>query len=117
MTDKIKLKADKFVNDKKLKLNYIKPKDLKLLLAEFCEEQIAELKAECDLAIEGRDVKIIELETRCNELFLQTCEQAEQIKRMKACCNCDNNKEEHTPEDDARCKRCKGFSEWELAEN
>lgn len=62
MTDKIKLKADKFVNDKKLKLNYIKPKDLKILLAEFCEEQIAELKAECDLAIEGRDVKIKELE-------------------------------------------------------
>lgn len=62
MTDKIKLKADKFVNDKKLKLNYIKPKDLKILLAEFCEEQIAELKAECDLAIEGRDIKIMELE-------------------------------------------------------
>lgn len=48
MTDKIKLKADKFVNDKKLKLNYIKPKDLKLLLAEFCEEQIAELKKELE---------------------------------------------------------------------
>ena len=64
MTDKIKLKADKFVNDKKLKLNYIKPKDLKLLLAEFCEEQIAELKVECDLAIEGRDVKIKELEEK-----------------------------------------------------
>lgn len=64
MIDKIKLKADKFVNDKKLKLNYIKPKDLKILLAEFCEEQIAELKAECDLAIEGRDVKIKELEAQ-----------------------------------------------------
>ena len=68
MTDKIKLKADKFVNDKKLKLNYIKPKDLKILLAEFCEEQIAELKAECDLAIEGRDVKIKELEKENTEL-------------------------------------------------
>lgn len=84
MTDKIKIKANKFVNDKKLKLNYIKTKDLKLLLAEFCEEQIAELKAECDLAIEGRDVKIAELETRCNELFLQTCEQAEKIKELKS---------------------------------
>lgn len=68
MTDKIKLKADKFVNDKKLKLNYIKPKDLKLLLAEFCEEQIAELKAECDLAIEGRDVKIKELEAQIEKM-------------------------------------------------
>ena len=68
MTDKIKLKADKFVNDKKLKLNYIKPKDLKILLAEFCEEQIAELKAECDLTIEGKDVKIKELEKENAEL-------------------------------------------------
>ena len=68
MTDKIKLKADKFVNDKKLKLNYIKPKDLKILLAEFCEEQIAELKAECDLAIEGRDIKIKKLEKENAEL-------------------------------------------------
>ena len=68
MTDKIKLKADKFVNDKKLKLNYIKTKDLKILLAEFCEEQIAELKAECDLAIEGRDIKIGELEKENAEL-------------------------------------------------
>lgn len=67
MTDKIKLKADKFVNDKKLKLNYIKPKDLKILLAEFCEEQIAELKAECDLTIEGKDVKIKELEAQTEE--------------------------------------------------
>ena len=64
MANKIKLKADKFVNDKKLKLNYIKTKDLKLFLAEFGEEQIAELKAECDLAIEGRDVKIKELEEK-----------------------------------------------------
>ena len=71
MTDKIKLKADKFINDKKLKLNYIKPKDLKILLAEFCKEQIAELKAECDLAIEGRDIRIAELEA--------------QIKEMKCC--------------------------------
>lgn len=69
MTDKIKLKADKFVNDKKLKLNYIKPKDLKILLAEFCEDQIAELKAECDLAIEGRDIRIAELTEQNTSLF------------------------------------------------
>lgn len=42
----IKLKADKFVNNKKFKLNYIKPKDLKLLLAEFCDEQNADLEKE-----------------------------------------------------------------------
>jgi hypothetical protein len=111
MTDKIKLKADKFVNDKKLKLNYIKAKDLKLLLAEFCEEQIAELKAECDLAIEGRDVKIAELEARCNELFLQTCEQAELIEKMKCCKNCkkfDLGKICMTP--------CTKYDKWEIKE-
>lgn len=111
MTDKIKLKADKFVNDKKLKLNYIKPKDLKLLLAEFCEEQIAELKAECDLAIEGRDVKIAELETRCNELFLQTCEQAELIEKMKCCFNCKHSRTEYE-----HCITDK-HEKWEVKEN
>lgn len=73
MPDKIKLKANKFVNDKKLKLNYIKPKDLKILLTEFCEEQIAELKAECDLAIEGRDIRIAEL-TEQNTSLLTSVE-------------------------------------------
>ena len=53
-------------------------------MVEFTEQETKELKAECDLAIEGRDVKIKELETRCNELFLQTCEQAEKIKELKA---------------------------------
>lgn len=83
MTDKIKFKADKFVNDKKLKLNYIKPKDLKILLAEFCEEQIAELKAECDLAIEGRDVKIKELELTAGTLRTFSNEQASCVERLK----------------------------------
>jgi hypothetical protein len=125
MTDKIKLKADRFVNDKKLKLNYIKPKDLKILLAEFCEEQIAELKAECDLAIEGRDVKIKELETRCNELFLQTCEQAELIEKMKCCSNCKNEGDYKEPYRYGTgwcniCKRHKvakgNFDKWEIKE-
>ena len=56
--------------------------------------------ANADYQLEGRDLEIKELK--------------EQIEKMKACYNCDNNKEEHTPEDNARCKRCKGFSEWEL---
>jgi hypothetical protein len=121
----IKLKADKFVNEKKLKLNYIKPKDLKLLLAEFCEEQIAELKAECDLAIEGRDVQIKELETRCNELFLQTCEQAELIEKMRNCGNCKNEGDYKEPYRYGTgwcniCKRHKvakgNFDKWEIKE-
>lgn len=83
MTDKIKLKADKFVNDKKLKLNYIKPKDLKILLAEFCEEQIAELKAECDLAIEDRDVKIAELEHQLTHRNCVDCSNHSSKLKMK----------------------------------
>lgn len=38
------------------------------------ENQIADIKANCDLAIEGRDVKIKELE--------------QQIEKMKCCGNC-----------------------------
>lgn len=38
------------------------------------EQQIADIKANCDLAIEGRDVKIMELE--------------QQIEKMKCCGNC-----------------------------
>ena len=83
MTDKIKLKADKFMNDKKLKLNYIKPKDLKILLTEFCEEQIAELKAECDLAIEGRDVKIMELEHQLTHRNCVDCSNHSSKLKMK----------------------------------
>ena len=49
--------------------------------------RLAELEdklANADYQLEGRDIKIKELETRCNELFLQTCEQAEKIKELKA---------------------------------
>lgn len=41
---------------------------------EQLKEQIADIKANCDLAIEGRDVKIMELE--------------QQIEKMKCCGNC-----------------------------
>lgn len=42
-------------------------------------------KGTCDVCKETeKDKKIVELETRCNELFLQTCEQAEKIKELKS---------------------------------
>ena len=44
------------------------------------EEGIA-LREELEQAFKGG---IAELETRCNELFLQTCEQAEKIKELKS---------------------------------
>lgn len=40
------------------------------------ENKIADIKANCDLAIEGRDIKIKELE--------------QQIEKMKCCHNCKN---------------------------
>lgn len=44
--------------------------------AEPRENKIADIKANCDLAIEGRDIKIKELE--------------QQIEKMKCCHNCKN---------------------------
>ena len=51
---------------------------------------------------EPREKRIAELES--------------QIEKMKCCPTCDNNKEEHTPEEHYRCKTCKKFCNWELAD-
>lgn len=39
-----------------------------------------------------------------------------QVEKMKCCPTCDNNKEEHTPEEHYRCKTCKKFCNWKLAD-
>ena len=66
--------------------------------------QIADIKANCDLAIEGRDIKIKELE--------------KQIEKMKCCENCKHKKSEVD-----RCELlvytmndclCKNKDKWEL---
>ena len=57
------------------------------------ENKIADIKANCDLAIEGRDVKIMELE--------------EQIGKMKNCYNCAGYYTE-------QCSGCEDYSNWEL---
>lgn len=46
----------------------------------------------------------------------QIAELEAQIEKMKCCATCDNNKEEHTPEEHYRCKTCKKFCNWKLAE-
>lgn len=59
------------------------------------ENKIADIKANCDLAIEGRDIKIKELEEE-NKVLLQNLEDTEivnksleqQIVKMKRHCNC-----------------------------
>lgn len=59
------------------------------------ENKIADIKANCDLAIEGRDVKIKELTDRLEDLQEQNSEmfntialQEQQIEKMKCCANC-----------------------------
>lgn len=68
------------------------------------KEQIADTKANCDLAIEGRDIKIMELE--------------QQIEKMRNCGNCNG-----IIEGGIRTKKCKicmsskDLSQWEIKEN
>ena len=72
------------------------------------EEKIADLKANFDLAIEGRDVKIKELEDHLSEEvelhlhaeeYIKELEQ--QIEKMKCCDNCKHKKSEVD-----RCVNC-----------
>jgi hypothetical protein len=96
--------------------------------AEPREKRIAELEdklANADYQLEGRDLKIKELEARCNELFLQTCEQAELIEKMKCCSNCENEGDYTEPYRYGTgwcniCKRHKiakgNFDKWEIKE-
>lgn len=95
----IKLKADKFVNDKKFKLNYIKPKDLKILLAEFCEEQIADLEKTIQKLqestfkmIDEKNEQIKQLGERCNQLLKDKGALLDQIEKMKCCTNCKHSR-------------------------
>ncbi len=64
--------------------------------------------------------KVKELEVRCNELFLQTCEQAEKIKeleaqieKMKRCFNC-KYRDKFV---ESKCGECERYSKWEIKEN
>ena len=65
------------------------------------EEQIADIKANCDLAIEGRDIKIMELET--------------QIEKMKCSQNCKHLYINLCDLNFCTCSNCK--DKWEIKEN
>ena len=86
---------------------------------EKLENKIADIKANCDLAIEGRDVKIIELEQLLNQYvedntkvsnYITKLEQ--QIEEMKCCCNCDWSN--YLP--NGNCLDCDGKKNWKLKE-
>ena len=48
-----------------------------------------DIKANCDLAIEGRDIKIDELEEKNSYMFDTIALQEQQIEKMKCCANCE----------------------------
>ena len=103
-------------------------------------DQIADIKANCDLAIEGRDVKIMELEKENAELkhnkktvvHLADCleekmkerieELEQQIEKMKCCENCQHFKNEEDVEYCWNCERQQDNDdeiikdEWEIKE-
>ena len=93
------------------------------------ENKIADIKANCDLAIEGRDVKIMELESELEqakkvkvvehfEAFGQCRDSRriagleQQIEKMKCCGNCDWSN--YLP--NGNCLDCDGKKNWKLKE-
>ena len=92
---------------------------------EGLEDKIADIKANCDLAIEGRDVKIMELEQENNKLLdvinnqdVKIADLEKQIEKMKCCQNCKNllslEYGEFSCNLYGECKHC---SKWEIKEN
>jgi 3'-phosphoadenosine 5'-phosphosulfate sulfotransferase len=106
------------------------------------ENKIADIKANCDLAIEGRDIKIMELEEENNKLLdvinnqdVKIADLEQQIEKMKNCGNCkygycggssisidkDGNRTSHNwnEEKQAYCDVGKNgkYQCWELEEN
>lgn len=82
-------------------------------------DQIADIKANCDLAIEGRDIKIKELTDKVEDLQEQNSQmfntialQEQQIEKMKCCCNCDWSN--YLP--NGNCLDCDGKKNWKLKE-
>ena len=68
------------------------------------ENKIADIKANCDLAIEGRDIKIKELE--------------QQIEKMKNWCNCGNYQDclfQRAEEGKGlKAEECHNCDKWEI---
>ena len=89
------------------------------------EEQIKQkAEAEADKVIIGSGMdraSVIHLKHLLVTMYMQgateaTKELEAQIEKMKCCPTCDNNKVEHTPEEHYRCKTCRKFCNWELAD-
>ena len=88
---------------------------------EQLKDQIADIKANCDLAIEGRDIKIKELEDHLAEEvelhlhaeeYIKSLEQ--QIEKMKSCENCRWLWLKKNNETVTACSSCKDKNMWRL---
>lgn len=90
------------------------------------KNKIADLKANCDLAIEGRDVKIKELEEENNKFLdvisnyeVKIADLEKQIEKMKCCGNCEQREliREHGQwKERFNCKGngCVCYNKWRL---
>jgi len=100
--------------------------DAREVLADFAEPREKQIQIDAehiiDLQKQNGELtdKVKELEVRCNELFLQTCEQAEKIKeleaqieKMKRCFNC-KYRDKFV---ESKCGECERYSKWEIKEN
>ena len=89
-------------------------------LAEL-EEQIADIKANCDLAIEGRDIKIMELEQENNKLLdvinnqdVKIADLEKKLEKMKCCENCNEWYRLPTGQKDCAETNCEKLSHWTM---
>ena len=83
--------------------------------AEPRENKMADIKANCDFAIEGRDIKIDELEEKNSQMFNTIALQEQQIEKMKCCENC-KYKDCNKTSQYQTCWYCKNKDTWELKE-
>ena len=83
-------------------------------ISEMYEAKIADLKANADFAIEGRDMKIDELEEQNSQMFNTIALQEQQIEKMKCCENCRWLWLKEQNETVIACSSCKDKNMWRL---
>ena len=57
-------------------------------ISEIYEDKIADLKANFDYVLEGKDLEIKQLGERCNQLLKDKGDLTDKIEKMKCCGNC-----------------------------
>jgi len=126
-SDELKKEANEYAKEIEKKyvfMDYGQASALGYLAGAEPREKQIQIDAEHIIALQKQNGeltdKVSDLEIRCNELFLQTCEQAEKIKeleaqieKMKRCFNCKYRNKFV----ESKCGECEGYSKWEIQEN